>query len=108
MAFLKVWKKFTSYLVFKSCFLRFEKCWFWIFERKKFLEKLIFFEILGEWASEVGGKTNFLVTQTSKIPVYEKMWDVMKTSPSLFERTTESGVRRVRNSKGEWMGVDGG
>jgi len=38
--------------------------------------------------------------QTSKIPTYEKMWTYMSSEPSMFAKTVEEGVQRVRNSKG--------
>ena len=41
--------------------------------------------------------------QTSKIAVYERMWAFMdKAEPSVFEKATEGGVARVRNSKGKY------
>ena len=41
--------------------------------------------------------------QTSKIAVYERMWAfMMSAEPSVFVRTTEEGVQRVRNSKGKY------
>lgn len=41
--------------------------------------------------------------QTSKIAVYERMWKFMESAePSVFVKTTEEGVQRVRNSKGKY------
>lgn len=40
--------------------------------------------------------------QGSKIPVYEKMWAFMESEPSVFVKTTEEGVNKVRNSKGRY------
>ena len=43
------------------------------------------------------------IDQTSKITVYEKMWSFMSTyEPSVFVKTTEEGVQKVRNSKGRY------
>jgi len=42
-------------------------------------------------------------TQRSKIAVFEKMWTYMKSAePSVFVRTTEEGMIRVRKSKGKY------
>ncbi|KAM5145914.1 glutamate receptor 3 isoform 1-T1 [Mantella aurantiaca] len=39
----------------------------------------------------------------SKIAVYEKMWSYMKSAePSVFTKTTDDGVARVRKSKGKF------
>ncbi|XP_041430665.1 glutamate receptor 3 isoform X1 [Xenopus laevis] len=39
----------------------------------------------------------------SKIAVYEKMWSYMKSAePSVFAKTTDDGVARVRKSKGKF------
>lgn len=41
--------------------------------------------------------------QRSKIAVFEKMWTYMKSAePSVFVRTTEEGMIRVRKSKGKY------
>lgn len=41
--------------------------------------------------------------QRSKIAVFEKMWSYMKAAdPSVFVRTTDEGVMRVRKSKGKY------
>jgi len=41
--------------------------------------------------------------RTSKIAVYERMWNFMHTAdPSVFVAQTEEGVQRVRNSKGKY------
>jgi len=40
--------------------------------------------------------------QTSKIAVYEKMCSFMTSDKTLFMKTVESGVERVRNSKGRY------
>ena len=44
----------------------------------------------------------WLSIQTSKIPTYAKMWSVMSRDPSVFVKTTDEGVQRVRNSKGKY------
>ena len=45
----------------------------------------------------------FVSEQTSKIAVYERMWKFMESAePSVFVKTTEEGVQRVRNSKGKY------
>ncbi|PWA23511.1 hypothetical protein CCH79_00005974, partial [Gambusia affinis] len=39
----------------------------------------------------------------SKIAVFEKMWSYMKSAdPSVFVKTTDEGVMRVRKSKGKY------
>ncbi|MCI4379908.1 hypothetical protein PGIGA_G00233900 [Pangasianodon gigas] len=38
----------------------------------------------------------------SKIAVFEKMWSYMKSAPSVFVKTTDEGVIRVRKSKGKY------
>jgi len=38
----------------------------------------------------------------SKIQVFEKMWNYMDNEPNVFMKTTESGVERVRGSKGKY------
>jgi len=43
-----------------------------------------------------------IIFQTSKIQVYEKMWNYMVNDPSVFMKTTEAGVERVRSSKGKY------
>ena len=41
--------------------------------------------------------------QRSKIAVFEKMWSYMKSAdPSVFVKTTDEGVVRVRKSKGKY------
>lgn len=41
--------------------------------------------------------------QRSKIAVFEKMWSYMKAAdPSVFVKTTDEGVMRVRKSKGKY------
>jgi len=40
--------------------------------------------------------------QTSKIQIYEKMWSFMSNEPSVFAKTVDEGVQRVRNSKGRY------
>lgn len=40
--------------------------------------------------------------QTSKIQVYEKMWNFMSSRPSVFVKKTEEGIARVRNLKGKY------
>jgi len=40
--------------------------------------------------------------QSSKIPVYERMWNFMSTASDVFVRTTDDGVSKVRNSKGKY------
>ena len=41
--------------------------------------------------------------QRSKIAVFEKMWSYMKSAdPSVFVKTTDEGVMRVRKSKGKY------
>nr|AWJ68208.1 putative ionotropic glutamate receptor kainate-like 9 [Hirudo verbana] len=40
--------------------------------------------------------------KTSKIPTYEKMWLFMNSEPSVFAKTTDEGVQKVRNSKGKY------
>ena len=42
-----------------------------------------------------------LLFQTSKVAVYEKMWNFMG-STDVFVKTTEDGVQRVRDSKGKY------
>lgn len=43
------------------------------------------------------------VPQRSKIAVFEKMWAYMKSAdPSVFVKTTDEGVMRVRKSKGKY------
>lgn len=45
----------------------------------------------------------FLLSQRSKIAVYEKMWSYMKSAePTVFTKTTAEGVARVRKSKGKY------
>jgi hypothetical protein len=34
--------------------------------------------------------------------VYEKMWTFMNSEPSVFVKTTEEGVAKVRNAKGRY------
>ncbi|KAK3536115.1 hypothetical protein QTP70_029354 [Hemibagrus guttatus] len=38
----------------------------------------------------------------SKIAVFEKMWSYMKSAPSVFVKTTDEGVIKVRKSKGKY------
>ncbi|KAF7707265.1 glutamate receptor 1a [Silurus meridionalis] len=38
----------------------------------------------------------------SKIAVFEKMWSYMKSTPSVFVKTTDEGVIKVRKSKGKY------
>ncbi|KAF4091474.1 hypothetical protein AMELA_G00037210 [Ameiurus melas] len=38
----------------------------------------------------------------SKIAVFDKMWSYMKSAPSVFVKTTDEGVIRVRKSKGKY------
>ncbi|TSQ81045.1 Glutamate receptor 1 [Bagarius yarrelli] len=38
----------------------------------------------------------------SKIAVFEKMWSYMKSAPSVFVKTTDEGVSKVRKSKGKY------
>ena len=45
---------------------------------------------------------NYCRLQTSKIPTYSKMWSFMSREPSVFVKTTEDGVLKVRNSKGKY------
>lgn len=41
--------------------------------------------------------------QSSKIAVFEKMWSYMKSAdPSVFVKTTDEGMMRVRRSKGKY------
>ena len=40
--------------------------------------------------------------QTSKILVYNKMWEFMSVNPDVLVATTGQGVQRVRNSKGKY------
>lgn len=40
--------------------------------------------------------------QSSKIPVYERMWNFMSTASDVFVKTTDEGVSKVRNSKGKY------
>jgi ABC-type amino acid transport substrate-binding protein len=49
---------------------------------------------------EAGSTKDFF--KTSKIPTYEKMWSFMSSEPSVFVKTTDEGVQRVRNSKGRY------
>ncbi|XP_072120188.1 glutamate receptor 1-like isoform X3 [Mobula birostris] len=49
------------------------------------------------------GMVGELVYSRSKIAVFEKMWAYMKSAePSVFVKTTEEGVTRVRKSKGKY------
>jgi len=41
-------------------------------------------------------------SQTSKISVYEKMWNYMNAHSEVFVEKTDEGVARVRNSKGKY------
>ena len=34
--------------------------------------------------------------------VYARMWDYMESNPSVFVRTTDDGVQKVRSSKGKY------
>lgn len=44
-----------------------------------------------------------LVLQRSKIAVFEKMWSYMRSAdPSVFVKSTNDGVIRVRKSKGKY------
>ena len=44
-----------------------------------------------------------LYTQRSKIAVFEKMWSFMKSAdPSVFVKSTNEGMTRVRKSKGKY------
>ncbi|NP_001191540.1 glutamate receptor subunit protein GluR2 precursor [Aplysia californica] len=48
------------------------------------------------------GSTEDFFSQ-SNVSVYEKMWNFMKnTEPSVFVKTTQEGIERVRNSKGKY------
>ncbi|OXB56482.1 hypothetical protein ASZ78_012000 [Callipepla squamata] len=50
---------------------------------------------------EAGSTKEFF--RRSKIAVFEKMWTYMKSAePSVFVRTTEEGMIRVRKSKGKY------
>ncbi|ESN95805.1 hypothetical protein HELRODRAFT_86346, partial [Helobdella robusta] len=40
--------------------------------------------------------------KTSKINTYQEMWRVMNSDKSVFAKTTDEGVQRVRNSKGKY------
>jgi len=40
--------------------------------------------------------------QSSKVTVYERMWEFMDSNPSVFVDTTEHGVAKVRSSKGKY------
>nr|AWJ68203.1 putative ionotropic glutamate receptor kainate-like 6 [Hirudo verbana] len=48
-----------------------------------------------------GGSTQTFF-RTSKIQVYEKMWNFMSSRPSVFVKKTEEGIARVRNLKGKY------
>lgn len=41
--------------------------------------------------------------QTSKIDVYQQMWAFMSQEHSVFVRSNEEGIRRVRNSGGKYV-----
>ena len=48
-------------------------------------------------------RPNGIYFQTSRIAVYERMWNFMSSAePSVFVKTTDEGVNRVRNSKGKY------
>ncbi|XP_056013013.1 glutamate receptor 2-like [Ostrea edulis] len=50
---------------------------------------------------ESGSTQSFF--KESKVPTYQKMWAYMSTAyPSVFVKTTEEGVRKVRNMKGKY------
>ncbi|ESO07146.1 hypothetical protein HELRODRAFT_76743 [Helobdella robusta] len=40
--------------------------------------------------------------RTSKIDVYKRMWNFMYSRPSVFVKTTDEGIARVRNAKGKY------
>ena len=42
------------------------------------------------------------VIKTSKISVYEQMWEFMSVNPDVWVTTTEDGVQKVKNSKGKY------
>ena len=40
--------------------------------------------------------------QTSRIAVYQKMWQYMSLNPDVFVNSTADGVAKVRDSKGKY------
>lgn len=42
------------------------------------------------------------VAQRSQISLYSKMWEYMNSKKSVFVRTYDEGIRRVRTSKGKY------
>ena len=44
----------------------------------------------------------FDCVQSSRIPVYRKMWEYMQGEPGVFQKTVMAGVQKVQTSKGKY------
>ena len=45
----------------------------------------------------------FFLLQNSKVQIYQRMWAYMTSAtPSVFEKTIEDGIQRVRTSNGKY------